>query len=261
MTRAMTVVKLGGSLLDDATLQKRAIEAIARRWRKGEPLVVVHGRGKNIDAALSRLGIPKKTHQGLRITDGRTLQVVIEVLTGSVNKSLIAELAAYGVNAVGISGADGGTLMADVHPPVDGIDLGFVGKIHSARPHLIEALLNAQYLPVIASVAAGTHGGLLNVNADAAAAAIAAGLGAARLVFLTDVEGLKGANGQLVPQINMSKGEELLHADFVTGGMKPKLRACLDAVHGGVGEVVIAGPETHTASLHDGKGGTHVVAA
>lgn len=257
----LTVVKLGGSLLEDAVLRESALEAIALRWRTGEPLVVVHGGGKHVDASLAKLGIPRKTQGGLRVTDAETLPVVVGVLTGNVNKMLVSELIARGVRAAGISGADGETVAAEVHAPVEGVDLGFVGKTTAADPQLINTLLAADFMPVVASLAIGPEGQLLNVNADSAASAIAASLGASRLVFLTDVEGLRDENGGIVRRIGKRDAEGLLNATHVSGGMLPKLRACLDAIQNGVGQVIIAGPSTHASSLIEGVGGTHLVAA
>ena len=117
-----TVVKLGGSLLEDAKMRGAALAAIAARFTAGEPLVVVHGGGLRIDRNLKALGIPKKTHQGLRVTDAETLDVVVSALAGVVNKSLVAEMEALGVSAAGISGADGGTLHAEFHPRLGGVD-------------------------------------------------------------------------------------------------------------------------------------------
>ena len=257
------VVKLGGSLLEDASLRAAALEAIAARFSADEDVVVVHGGGKRIDASLSRLGIPRRVHAGLRITDAVTLEAVVGALCGNVNKELVRELAALGARAVGISGADDGTLRADPHPAVDGVDLGFVGRVAAADTRVVRALLGAGVLPVVASIAAGPPAApLLNVNADTAAAALALALRARRLVFLTDVEGLQDAEGRLVRELDASRIETLLTpGSAVTGGMLPKLRACLEALRGGVAEVVIAGPRRHRGALSHGKGGTRLVAA
>jgi acetylglutamate kinase len=260
---APLVVKLGGSLLEDDALRASALGRIASRWKAVGGVVVVHGGGKRVDAGLARLGIPRRVHAGLRITDAQTLDVVVGTLAGTVNKMLVRELEARGARATGISGADGKTLRAETHPPVDGVDLGYVGRVVATDTRIVRALLAAGALPVIASIASGPTGApLLNVNADAAAAALAVALGASRLVFLTDVEGLKGENGRLVREMRPEDARALLAAGrAVTGGMMPKLRACLDAVAGGIEEVVIAGPRRHRAALAGGKGGTRLVAA
>jgi acetylglutamate kinase len=257
------VVKLGGSLLEDARLRAAALEAIASLFAGDGNVVLVHGGGKRIDAALARLGIPRRAHAGLRITDAGTLEAVVGALCGNVNKELVREIAARGVRCAGISGADGGTLRAEPHPAVDGVDLGFVGRVTGADTGIVRALVGAGALPVVASLASGPkEAPLLNVNADAAASALAVALGARRLVFLTDVEGFLDGHGRVVRELDASRIARLLASgSAVTGGMLPKLRACLEAIHGGVPEVVIAGPRRHRAALRGGEGGTRLVAA
>ncbi len=245
----MRVIKLGGSLLEDAARRMEALRGMVKAWKRGEQIVLVHGGGKHIDAHLARLGIPKRTHGGLRITDDTTLEIVVAVLSGVVNKMLVSELVRLGVRAAGISGSDGQTLSAERHPPIDGVDLGHVGRVRSSDPTLIRAILDAGVLPVVSSVAAGPKGTLLNVNADSAAAAIAVGLGASTLVFLTDVAGLLDGNGAVVPSLDADNARAMLATDIVSGGMRPKLEAALHALAAGVGSIRI------------GEGGTSLVAA
>ena len=254
------VVKLGGSLLENRALRHAALEAIAVAWTSGKRSIVVHGGGKRIDAMLAALDIPKKVQGGLRVTDAETLDVVVSILSGLVNKTLVAELRGRGIRASGISGADGDTLWAEFHEAVEGVDLGFVGRVARCDPTLLQAVLGAGFLPLVASVALGREGTLLNVNADSAASALAGALGANRLVFLTDVEGVKDANGEVIARLEARAARELLASPAVTGGMKPKLRAALEALDAGVSEVIIAGPSLHRAALLEGKGGTHLVA-
>ena len=186
----MKVIKLGGSLLDDASRRAAALQKIVSRWNAGEELVLVHGGGKHIDAALAKLGIAKRTHAGLRVTDDATLDVVVSVLGGTVNKMLVSELTQLGVRVAGISGCDGATLIAEKHADIDGVDLGHVGHVIGSNRTLVNALLTAGTMPVISSVAIGEDGALFNVNADTAATAIAVAHGAKELLFLTDVAGL-----------------------------------------------------------------------
>jgi acetylglutamate kinase len=242
------LIKLGGSLLDDAARREAALREIVARWNAGEDVVLVHGGGKHIDAALAKLGIAKKTHAGLRVTDDATLDVVVSVLAGTVNKMLVSELARLGVRAAGLSGADGATLVATKHPDLDGVDLGHVGQVTQANVTLIKAMLTYGTLPVISSIAAGPDGTLLNVNADSAAAALAVALRARSLRFITDVAGVLDANGILVPRLGVS--DTKTYIDNVSGGMKPKLQAALTALVSGVGEIVIGE-----------EGGTTLVAA
>ncbi|MEO8379252.1 MAG: acetylglutamate kinase [Acidobacteriota bacterium] len=259
----LAVVKLGGSLLDDSSRREAALEKIAERWHAGEQIVLVHGGGKHIDAALTRAGIAKKTHAGLRITDDATLEIVVSVLAGSVNKMLVSELTKLGVRAGGMSGCDGATLVAEQHPPIDGVDLGHVGQVTHANRGMIRALLTSGVMPVISSVAIGEDGALFNVNADTAAAAIAAALNANELRFLTDVEGLLDANGDVVPRLHAADVETFIES--VTGGMKPKLQAALNALRQGVAEVTIGAPTTGrrqtTLAQPPTEGGTTLVAA
>jgi len=252
------VVKLGGSLLEDAVPRANALAAIAASWTSGENVVVVHGGGKRIDASLQALKIPKKTYRGLRITDPETLDVVVSILSGLVNKSLVAELRSLGVTSAGVSGADGETLWAEFHPRLDGVDFGYVGRVTFSDPRLIRAILGAELLPIVASVALGREGTLLNVNADSAAAALAAALQAERLVFLTDVEGVLDGNGKVIEGLGPDGTWELLNSGAVAGGMRPKLLACLEALKAGVSQVVIAGPGRHASALAEGIGGTRL---
>jgi acetylglutamate kinase len=256
-----TVVKLGGSLLDDAALRGRALRVIAHAANAGDRMILVHGGGKRIDANLAAAGIPKRTHAGLRITDASTLDIVVGTLAGVVNKSVVGELSALGVPAFGLSGADDALLQCRIHPPIDGIDLGFVGQPARTNPHVLTMLLDAGYLPVTATIGITSEGQLLNVNADVAAAAIAAGIGAERLIFLTDVDGVRDGNGQVVPRIDAAGAATLVDSGVVTGGMRPKLDASIDALRRGVTSVVIAGPDQHASALIEGTGGTDVVAA
>ena len=244
----MKVIKLGGSLLDDAARRAGALRDIVDGWNAGEQIVLVHGGGKHVDAALRKLGIPKRSYAGLRITDDATLEVVVSILAGSVNKMLVGELTAMGVLSAGISGVDAGTLIAEVHPPIDGVDLGHVGRVVSSDGTLIESMLSSGILPVVSSVAQGPKGALLNVNADSAAAAIASAVGATALQFITDVAGLLDSTGSVVPSLTAKDAHKLLASEIVTGGMKPKLQAALGALASGV------------RSIHIG-GGTHLVAA
>ncbi len=244
----MKVIKLGGSLLDDTTRRAAVLAQIAGAWNRGEQLVLVHGGGKHIDAMLAKLGIEKRTYAGLRITDDQTLDVVVSVLGGTVNKMLVAELTALGVRAAGFSGCDGPTLMAVQHPPIDGVALGHVGRVSGANGTVVRTMLTYGILPVISSIAQGPNGKLFNVNADNAAAALAVALRAESLQFLTDVAGLLDANGEVVPTLRAAEAETFI--EVVNGGMKPKLQAALHALRAGVGAIEIGE-----------KGGTQLVAA
>lgn len=255
----VNVIKLGGSLLDDPSRRADVLAAIAAEWKRGGQLVLVHGGGKHIDAALAKQGIAKRTHAGLRITDDATLEVVVGVLAGTVNKSLVAELSALGVRAAGISGSDASTIVAQRHEAIDGIDLGNVGRVTSADPRLIVAMLGAGVLPVVSSVAEGPLGTLLNVNADTAACAVAKALGAQSLQFITDVAGLLDGEGKLVSTLTATDAHAYLASDIVSGGMKPKLEAALGALAAGV---AVIGIGSGVGSVMGSEtGGTYLVAA
>jgi len=259
-TEAPVVVKLGGSLLEDRGARETVLSAVAASARRGDAVVLVHGGGRRIDAALSVRGIPRRTHQGLRVTDGPTLAVVVDVLR-AVNRGLAEDLTDRGAAASGFAGFDAGAVRADVHPPLDGVDLGRVGVVTSVDRRVFDAMRSAGLLPVLAPLAAGPDGTPLNVNADAVAAAVAAALGARRLIFLTDVEGVSDAFGRRIEDLDPEAARRLLQSPAVSGGMRPKLEACLDAAAAGVAEVVIAGPERQAEALAGGRGGTHVAVA
>lgn len=246
----MKVIKLGGSLLDDPARRSRALDVIVSEWNRGESLVLVHGGGKHVDMKLAALGIPKRTHAGLRITDDVTLEVVVSVLGGTVNKMLVAELASRGLRPAGLSGCDAGTLVAARHEPIDGVELGHVGRVTGSNKTLLQAMLTYGMLPVVSTVALGPNGSLLNVNADSGAAAIAIALGASTLHFITDVAGLLDADGNVVPRLTARDANALLANGVVSGGMRPKLEAALGALESGVATVSIGE-----------EGGTHLVAA
>jgi len=261
MNEKVVVVKLGGSLLEDDRLRSRAIDSLAAHRGGSSRLVLVHGGGKHVDAALSLAGIPKRTVGGLRITDAQTLGIVVSTLAGTVNKSLVAELNQAGIPAAGLSGCDGSTLVAELHPPIDGISLGAVGQIVDSDPVLLRAILGLGLVPVVASIAQGPKGSLLNINADSAAAAVAACLGAESLIFLTDVEGFLGADGKVVRSMHRNEAARLVEERQVSGGMRPKLAAAVSALDSGVSRVIIAGPHNHSLVLAGREGGTHLVAA
>ncbi|HET7225007.1 MAG TPA: acetylglutamate kinase [Candidatus Eisenbacteria bacterium] len=252
--RAVTVVKLGGRALEGAD----AVEALAQDVATLEERVaIVHGGGAEASAWCARLGIAPRFHDGLRVTDPATLPVVVAVLAGLANKRLVAALRAQGVNAAGISALDGGLLEVAPHPLAG--TLGAVGAVRGARPALLEALWSAGITPVIASIAAGAGGALLNVNADDVAAALAAALDA-RLVLLSDTPGLV-LDGAPVASLAVSDIEPALARPDVTGGMRPKLRAAGEAIAAGARSVTLAdwrGAGTLAHALAGARGTTLV---
>ena len=231
---APRVVKLGGSLLEERDAGALCA-ALVRSLGEG-PAVLVHGGGRQLTALCDALGIPTRFEGGLRVTDDATLRAALMALAGLVNRTLVAGFARAGRPAVGLTGGDGRLATARPIRPA----LGHVGEIVAVRREPLDAVLEAGMLPVVASLALSEDdGGWLNVNADAMAAAIAAALGAADLVFLTDVPGVRDRDGRIVPRLDARAAIGLVEDGTVTGGMKPKLEACRAALAGGVGEVRI----------------------
>ena len=260
-----TVIKLGGELLEEPTRLRRLARALAD-VANGEPLVVVHGGGREVDAEMARLGIPKRAVDGLRITDGPTLDVVAGVLAGRVNTRLVAALGASGASAVGLTGADGG--LARVrrerrYRAANGteVDLGFVGKpVGTAPPVLLRDLLAAGHVPVIASLGSGAGGQILNVNADTLAGFLAARLGARRLLIAGGTAGVLDAASRTIPTVDDRGIDTLIGGGQASAGMVAKLLACRAALHGGVGAVTIVDGRRPRRGMFDDAAGTTVVA-
>ncbi len=251
------VLKFGGELLEDASRLQTVVTALAAIAARGIPLAIVHGGGKEIDAALRVAGIEKKQVDGLRITDEPTLDVVVSVLAGAVNTRFVAALNTAGVRAVGLTGADGGCGRSDAAPPhraVDGrvVDLGRVGiPTDAADVSLITTLTGAGFVPVVACIGLGADGRLFNVNADTFAGHLAARLKARRLVISGTTAGVLDEAGATIPVVDVQGVERLIGSGTATAGMVAKLRACTDALASGVGDVLIV----------DGRDGAALAAA
>lgn len=231
------VIKYGGSAMEDPELCRQVVADIEMLKLMGVRIVLVHGGGKAINAMLKRLDVPVKFKDGLRVTDDKTMEAVQEVLVGHVNQQLVWALNEYGHNAVGISGADGKTLKAE---PVDP-ELGRVGRIREVDTSLINTILDDGYIPVVATVGCGADG-FYNINADVAADKIAEAMGADKLIYLTDVDGLFrdfADEDSLVAQLTRTETHELLESGTLDGGMIPKIRSVAEALDAGVSEVVI----------------------
>lgn len=231
--KAPWVIKFGGSLLSDARARRSFLKDVARLAQR-EPVVLVHGGGPEINAALDKMGIKSQWVKGRRVTDAPAMAVVEGVLSGQVNKALVGELNKAGAKAVGLSGRDANLLRAK---PVRG--LGRVGEPHRADPSVVSVLVNAGYVPVLSSVAAGADGGALNVNADEAASAVAVALKAQRLVYLTDVAGVLDGAKKTIPMIHVGEEKKLVTSGVITGGMIPKILSCVQAIRKGVREINI----------------------
>jgi len=239
------VLKFGGELLEDPPQLHLVVTAI-REIAAFTPLAVVHGGGREIDAALKVAGIEKRQVEGLRITDEPTLDVVVGVLAGAINTRLVAALSSAGVAAVGLTGADGSCGLSEAAPPhrtVDGrlVDLGRVGiPAAGADMRLVDTLLGGGFVPVVASIGVGRDGRLFNVNADTFAGHLAARLSARRLVIAGATPGVLGLNGATIACLDRAAMAQLVRNGTATAGMIAKLRACDDALSSGVDDVVIA---------------------
>ncbi|MGH9835921.1 MAG: acetylglutamate kinase [Blastocatellia bacterium] len=257
MTR--TVIKLGGSVLVDAALRQKLIAQIGELKREGFELILVHGGGKQIAALLGQLKIESRFHDGLRVTDRATRDVAQMVLAGQVGKDLVAELAKIEVASASIAGGDGLSFLAEKMNAEDGTDLGYVGRVVKANERLITALLSADVMPVVACLALGvTDCEYYNINGDQMAAAVAAGCKAETLVFVTDVGGVLDARGEQVVRLDRAGVNDLLESGVASGGMRPKLRACLEALDAGVKRILIIGAAEEDSLLRALKSGESI---
>lgn len=249
------VVKLGGSVSGEDTLPADAVYLQSL----GVHVTLVHGGGPLITAWLERIG--KATHfvHGLRYTDEETLDVVRMVLSGLVNGEIVARIGHAGGRCIGLTGADNSLLVAEVGDPA----VGLVGEIRAVNPSLVHDLQRMGYIVVISPVAIDGNGGFLNVNADTAAAEIAVALRAERLVFLTDVDGVKTADGEVVRRMVPQEARRLIERGDITGGMIPKVEACVRALQGAAGAQIVNGRRPHAlleALAAPGRSGTVLVA-
>jgi acetylglutamate kinase len=241
------VIKLGGAAMGedvDAFLQ----DVVLLRFVGMRP-VLVHGGGPEITAWQKRLGIEPAFVNGLRVTDAPTMEVVKMVLTGKIGPNLVSRIHRLGGQAVGMSGEDGPTLLVRPRGSEDGRDLGYVGEVDQVNPEPIEAVLEQGRIPVIASVGLGVDGEAYNVNADTVAAELTVALGASKLIMLTDVEGVRGADGALVSSLDRAAAQHLLESGAVSGGMIPKLRAALRALEAADAAHIIDGRVSHSLLL------------
>ena len=229
------LIKLGGTLLDDAASRDSLARQLAEVSRENE-LVVVHGGGKQVTRFLEERGIQSRFVGGLRVSDETVVEAVTQVIAGIVNKKLVAAIIAAGEVAVGLSGVDGSLTIASQLDPA----LGFVGKPAHTDRRLLDLLVKAGYLPVVACVAGDRLGNIYNVNADGMAVSCAAGWSASKLFFLTDVPGVKGADYSVIPNLRPPEVTELIASGVASGGMQAKLSAALLALEAGITEVVIA---------------------
>ncbi len=253
------VVKLGGATLGS---QDTTIEDIVYLQKQGKSLIVVHGGGKLITEWLSRQGIATRFVQGERVSDEATLAVVISVLAGLVNKQIVAAIGDRDGRAIGISGIDG----AFIQGRIKDIELGYVGTVSKINITPLEVLLQSGYIPVIAPIGFLSSGKsnkpirMLNINADSVAGEVAAAIGARRLIFLTDVAGICDQSGRLLPRLAPDEAEALIVSGVASGGMIPKIKACLIALASGSTTSIIGGKQPHALlkEIESGGNGTTI---
>jgi acetylglutamate kinase len=240
------VVKLGGATLEDAALLHRAVLAV-KQLASEHQVAVVHGGGSALTRMLAQMGKQSQFIDGLRVTDAETRDFAVMVLAGHMNKKLVAALGGVGQSAMGLCGGDGQAFRARKKITV-GHDLGFVGEISSVDPRWIETIWQEGCVPVISSVALGSDGQYYNINADQMASACAVACHANALIFLTDVSGVKDADGLVIRWLDLGTAAVLTQQSVIAGGMLPKLQACKDALLHGVNRVRIL-PATEVEAL------------
>ncbi len=261
------LLKIGGAQLEEAQPRAELCAGIAAARRAGHEIVVVHGAGRQIKKLGQALGLQDRYHQGLRVTDDATAEVVLMVLGGAVNRSLVAALQSASVPAVGLTGADGGLFQAQKLDLGDGVELGHVGEITAVRPQLAQTLLQAGYVPTIASVAPGRTptAPFFNINADHAVAPLARALGCEAVLFLTDVPGVLDGTGQRLPCLSPQDCDRLVRDGTARGGMLPKLESALLAARANPRAMVkiapAGAPDAVLAALGDDVGTRFTVMA
>ena len=229
------VIKYGGNAMINPELKEAVMNDIVLMQLVGVNVVLVHGGGPEISGMLKKIGKESRFVGGMHYTDAETMDIVQQVLAGKVNKDLVQLLENTGGKAVGLCGLDGSMLKADKLPAAE--DLGFVGEIREVNTKIVEDAIASGYTPVISTVAAGYHGEVYNINADVAAARIAAELGARKLILMTDIVGLlrdKDDENTLIPVVNVSDVPKLKRDGIISGGMIPKIDCCVEAVRRGV---------------------------
>ena len=244
----VVVIKFGGHAMGDDAAMEVFARDVALMKQCGLHPVIVHGGGPQIAQMLAKLGVESEFVDGLRVTDRATVEVVEMVLAGAINKRIVSAINSQGGRAVGLSGKDANLLVCEKlsrtkRDPESNIekvlDLGFVGEPREVNPGVLETFLKSDLIPVIAPVGVGRNGETYNVNADTAAGAIAGALKAERLLLLTDVEGVKDAEGDVLTDLSPAQCKRLMEDGVIRGGMIPKVRTALDAVEAGVAAAVI----------------------
>ena len=237
------VIKYGGNAMVNEDLTRKILEDVTLLKYVGINPILVHGGGPEINAMLTRVGVKSEFHNGLRITDEATMEIVQMVLAGKLNKNIAAQIGTLGGKAIGLCGKDAGLIQVTKKPPLpDGVDLGHVGDIVKVNTKLLNALCADEYIPVISTVGVDAAGESYNINADTAAAAIATALKAEKLIFLTDIDGVRRVPEDpttLYPILTVEQARALIADGTISGGMIPKVNSCVDAIEKGVRRVHI----------------------
>ncbi|MBE0533017.1 MAG: acetylglutamate kinase [Rhodospirillales bacterium] len=266
------VIKYGGHAMGDETYAQLFARDVVLLKQVGINPIVVHGGGPQIGDMLERLKIKSEFVEGLRVTDQATVEIVEMVLSGSINKQIVTHINGAGGLAVGLSGKDGNLIRAeklrrtvrDTDSNIERIlDLGLVGEPKEISPDILDVFEQSDIIPVIAPIGVGPNGETLNINADTVAGAIAAAVGAVRLIMLTDVVGVLGKDGNLIPELTLAQAKDLIKTGVISGGMIPKIKTCMSAVEEGVaGAVIVDGRVPHAILLEiftDHGAGTLIV--
>ena len=248
------VIKYGGNAMVDPSLTRKILEDVTLLKYVGLNPILVHGGGPEINEMLKRVDVKSEFHNGLRITDDATMEIVQMVLAGKLNKNIAAEIGTLGGKAIGLCGKDAGLIVVKKKPPLpDGVDLGHVGDIVKVNTKLLNTLCTDEYIPVISSVGVDENGDSYNINADTAAAAIATALKAEKLIYLTDIDGVRRVADDpatLIPVMTVEQAHAYIADGTITGGMIPKVTACVDAIEKGVCRVhIINGTIPHPIIL------------
>ncbi len=243
-----TLIKIGGEIIDQPGRLEKLVDWLINQLNKGQSVILVHGAGKQVDRLCHQMNIPIKKFEGRRITDAEALEATVQIIGGSVNKHLVSELNKAGMNAVGLTAADGMVTISERRKPwlVDdqSIDFGFVGEIQEVNPKLLNVLTENGYVPVIGCLTWSPTDGLLNINADTLATELAVTLHCDDLILMTETGSVWDQNGQVLPSIQLKQFENGKKDGWIKEGMIPKLQNGFSALYRGVKNVHICSPET-----------------
>ena len=243
---AIIVIKLGGHAMTDLTAMKSFARDIVLMKQCNVNPIIIHGGGPMINTTLAKLNITSSFHEGKRITTEEIMEVVEMVLSGKVNKSIVSALNEQGGKAVGLSGKDSSLIYCEQEAP----ELGCVGKITEINPEVLNSFIDSDFIPVVAPIGYGNNSKTYNINGDTVAGALASSLSADRLLLLTDVEGVKSSEGNLIPQLDPMRARKLIKDGVISEGMIPKVNTSLDAIENGVrASVIIDGRVEHSCLL------------